>query len=214
LRDNATEKGILMSNDLRDEHLPASAESADGPLGHFRIARRAVLQSLATGVGAAVFASRAAAHVHQAAAAMPAEAVTNTTADSALQFFDRHGFDTLASLSEQIVPGSRAAQVPEFLDRLLAVESTDTQKNFMQTLGAFEREGREAHGKPWKLLNAEQATALLTKISGQPESDTMRQSFDDLKKAVAKTYWESEIGMKELGWNGSVAFAPPSSACT
>ena len=39
-------------------------------------------------------------------------------------------------------------------------------------------------------------------------------SFDAVKEAVAETYWESELGMKELGWNGAVAFAPPSSTCT
>ena len=214
LCDNATEKEIVMSN-MRDEPLPAPADSAEGPLRHFRVARRALLQSLATGVGAAAFASRASAttHVHQALAAVPAEAVANTTAESVLLFLDRHAFDTLAALSEQIVPGSRAVQVPEFLDRLLAVESTDTQKSFVQTLGAFEREAREAHGKPWKSLTAEQATALLTKISGQPESEPMRQSFDALKEAVAETYYTTEVGMKELGWIGSVAFAPPSAAC-
>src|SRR5262245_1530084 len=54
---NATEKEIVMSD---------NADSG-GPLRHFRMDRRVVLQSLATGVGAAVFASRAsAAHVHQA----------------------------------------------------------------------------------------------------------------------------------------------------
>ena len=57
----------------------------------------------------------------------PADAATTTTAESGLLFLDRHAFDTLAMLSEQIVPGSRAVAVPEFLDRLLAVESTDTQ---------------------------------------------------------------------------------------
>ena len=112
-------------------------------------------------------------------------------------------------MSEQIVPGSRAAKVPEFLDRLLAVESTDTQKRFTQALGAFEREAREAHGMPWKALTAAQATALLTKISGQPDSDATRQAFDGIKGAVAETYYSSEAGMKELGWNGNVAFAPP-----
>lgn len=204
-----------MTSDVRDEPVPAAPESGNDPLRGFRVGRRAVLQSLATGVGAAVFASQAAAleHVHLAQAALPAEAVAKTTAESALLFFDRHAFDTLAVLSEQIVPGSRAAQVPQFLDRLLAVESTDTQKNFMQALGAFEREAREAHGTPWKALTVDQATALLTKISGQPESEPMRQTFDDLKKAVAKTFYESEIGMKELGWNGSIAFPPPSTTC-
>jgi len=203
-----------MSDDLRIEHLPAP-ESAVGPLRHFRVGRRAVLQSLATGVGAAVFASRAsAAHVHQAAATAANPAVSAATnKESALLFLDRHAFDTLALLSEQIVPGSRAAEVPEFLDRLLAVESTETQKRFTQALGSFERAAREAHGMPWKALTETQATALLTKISTQPDSDPTRQAFDGIKGAVAETYFASEAGLKELGWNGGVAFAPPS-ACT
>ncbi|HET9474683.1 MAG TPA: gluconate 2-dehydrogenase subunit 3 family protein [Steroidobacteraceae bacterium] len=205
LRDNATAMEIVMSDVNEDS----------GPLRHFRVGRRAVLQSLATGVGAAVFASQAtaaAAHAHHAAAtaATPAGAATTTSAESALLFLDRHAFDTLTILSEQIVPGSRAAQVSEFLDRLLAVESTDTQKRFTQALGTFEREAREAHGIPWKTLTAEQATALLTKISTQPDSDASRHAFDNIKGAVAETFYSTEVGMKELGWNGGVAFAPPS----
>ena len=198
-----------MSDDARNELLPGNPESA-GPLRHFRMGRRAVLQSLATGVGAAVFASRAsAAHVHPAAAAAATTAEAATAGDSTLLFLDRHAFDTLALLSEQIVPGSRAVQVPEFLDRLLAVESIDTQKRFMQALGAFEAEARAANGVPWKALTAEQATALLTKISTQPDSSVSRQAFDRIKGAVAETYFSTEAGMKELGWNGSVAFSPP-----
>ena len=201
--------------DVRNEHSSQAPDSTGGPLRHFRVARRAVLQSLATGVGAAVFASRAsAAHMHQAAATAvsAAEAATTVTADSSLLFFDQHAFDTLALLGEQIVPGSRAAAVPEFLDRLLAVESTDTQKSFTQALGAFEHAAREANGMPWKALSAEQSTALLTKISGQPVSEPTRRAFDGIKGAVAETYFSSEAGKKELGWNGSIAFAPPT-AC-
>jgi len=180
-----------------------------GPLRHFRIGRRRVLQSLATGVGAAVFASSAsAAHEHHAAAAGASEAAK--TVDSSLNFLDQHAFDTLAVLSEQIVPGSRAAQVPEFLDRLLAVESRDTQQHFMQALGAFEREARAVNGMPWKALTAEQATALLTKISTQPASDVSRLAFDRIKGTVSESYYSTEVGLKELGWNGSIAFAPPS----
>src|SRR5687768_5601109 len=102
-----------------------------GPLRHFRIGRRTVLQSLATGVGAVAFASSASAassHAHHAGAA--AAAAPTEVPNKGLQFLDPHAFDTLAALGEQIVPGSRAAQVPEFLDRLLDVESTDTQKRF------------------------------------------------------------------------------------
>ncbi len=199
-----------MSNDERNEPANVTTESGTGPLRHFRVGRRAVLTSLATGVGAAVFATSAqASHAHHASAsaAKPADAVTS---GSQLLFLDQHTFDTLALLSEQIVPGSRAIGAPEFLDRLLAVESTDTQKRFTQALGAFERQAREAHGKPWKALTAEQATALLTKISGLPDGDATRRAFDDVKGAVAETYFSSETGMKELGWNGNIAFTPPS----
>jgi hypothetical protein len=193
---NATEKGIVMSD-----------VNSGGPLRHFRVGRRTVLQSLATGVGAAMFASSAAAeHVHVASTAPVADDAAANTANAGLQFLDRHAFDTLALLSEQIVPGSRAAQVAEFLDRLLAVESTDTQRSFMQALGAFEGEARAAHGVPWKSLSADQATALLTKISTQPSNDPARHAFVRIKGAVAETYYQTEMGMKELGWNGSVAF--------
>ena len=186
-----------------------SDDEQSGPLRHFRIGRRAVLTTLATGVGAAVFASpAAAAHAHGAAAA----AATPVTPDEARVFLDQHAFDSLTLLSEQIVPGSRAARVPEFLDRLLAVESTETQKRFTQALGAFEREARAAQGKPWKALTEAQATALLTKISAQAVDEPSRRAFDDLKRAVAESYYATEAGMTELGWNGGVAFAPPA-AC-
>jgi hypothetical protein len=195
---------------MNDESLIDAPDSGQGPLRHFRIGRRAILQTLATGVGAAVFSSRASAqHAHHVAAAA-AETATTTAADSSLQFLDQHAFDTLAALSEQIVPGARAAQVPEFLDRLLAVESADTQRRAAQALGAFERAAREANGVPWKALSAEQATALLTKISALPDDDPTRHAFDGIKGAVSETYFHTEAGMKELGWDGSRTFAPPS----
>jgi len=205
-----------MSDDVRDEPLPVSSNpvesssEVDGPLRAFTFGRRAILQSLATGVGAAVLASPAAAHVHQAAAAAkPAAPAARAGAASALVFFDKHAFDTLAILAEQIVPGSRAAKVPEFLDRLVAVESTDTQKQIIQSIGAFEREAREAHGKPWKSLAPAEATAILTKMSQAPNGEGARRAFETIKGGVAETYFATEAGLKELGWNRSVMFAAP-----
>ena len=203
-----------MSNDVREEGLQAD-NPASGPLRHFRIGRRAVLTSLA-GAGAAAFALPAAAahaHVHGAAATTAKAADPETAAGEGLQFLDQHAFDTLALLSEQIVPGSRAARVAEFLDRLLAVESLETQKRFTSVLGSFERQAREAQGKPWKALTAEESTALLTKISTLPKDDATRQGFDDLKRAIAETYYSSEAGMKEMGWTGTFAFTAPVAGC-
>ena len=188
-------------------------QDATGPLRHF-MGRRAMLQSLAMGAGAAMFGDTAfaAGHTHDGggtaagAAAVPTDAASST---STLLFLDQHAFDTLTLLGQQIVPGSRAAQVPAFLDRLLFVESTETQKRFTQALGAFEHVARDAHSKPWKMLTDTEATVLLTKMSALPGDDVLRRSFDALKSAVAESYYSSEAGMKELGWNKSVVFAPP-----
>lgn len=188
-------------------------EEATGPLRHF-MGRRAMLQSLAMGAGAAMLGdtARASGHTHHpggmgaGAAPVPTDPAISA---STLLFLDQHAFDTLTLLAEQIVPGSRAAQVPAFLDRLLSVESTETQKRFTQALGAFERVARDTHGKPWKNLTDSEATALLTKISTLPGNDALRRTFDGLKSSVAESYYASEAGMKELGWNKSIVFSPP-----
>jgi hypothetical protein len=200
---------IDMSNDVRKEPLPEAANSQEGPLRHFRVGRRAMLTTLA-GMSAAAFTLPAtAAHLHHTAAAAT-QPVDAAAASSSLLFLDQHAFDTLALLSEQIVPGSRAAQVPEVLDRLLSVESLETQKRFTSVMGMFEREAREAQGKPWKALTAQESAQSLTKISALPADDARRQAFDDLKRAVAETYYSTEPGLKEMGWTGQFAFAPPS----
>jgi hypothetical protein len=200
-----------MSNDMRETQAPATSDAGDGPLRHFRVGRRALLTSFA-GLGAAAIAlPSAAAHVHEAAAA--AARTVEPAAEGSLLFLDQHAFDTLALLSEQIVPGSRAAQVPEVLDRLLSVEATDTQKRFIQALGAFEARAREAQGKPWKMLAPAEATALLTTISTLPGGDNMRGIFDGFKRAIAETYYSTEPGEKELGYNGNFAFQYPPAGC-
>jgi Gluconate 2-dehydrogenase subunit 3 len=203
-----------MSHDTPDASTSMSQDET-GPLRHFRMGRRTMLQSLAMGAGAAMFGGSAFAeghhHHHSSGPAAGTGAVPANGASSAaaLLFLDQHAFDTLSQLSEQIVPGSRAAQVPEFLDRLLSVESTETQKRFTQALGAFERVARDTHGKPWKQITGAEATALLTRMSTLPGADVLRRSFEAIKSTVSESYYATEAGMKELGWNKGVAFAPP-----
>lgn len=211
-----------MSDDVRDEPLSDRAVSSDladapspvdGPLRATMFGRRAMLQSIAAGVGAAAIASPAAAHEHQAAAPAaaqpPAPARRAAAAAPALVYLDRHTFDTLGVLADQIVPGAKAAKVPEILDRLLSVESTETQRRFLQSIGAFEQQARAAHGKPWKSLTAAQATALLTKMSETPGREGVRGAFDFVKGGVAETYFATREGMKDLGWTGNMMFASP-----
>ncbi len=202
-----------MSHESQDASTTMS-QDATGPLHHFRLSRRAVLQTLAAGAGTAMFGGSAFAggHGHHSGGTAAGAAVVPTGAASStatLLFLDQHAFDTLSQLGEQIVPGSLAAHVPVFLDRLLSVESTETQQRFTQALGAFERIARDTHGKPWKMLTVTEATVLLTKMSTVPGDDVLRRSFDSIKSAVAESHYASEAGMKELGWNKGVTFAPP-----
>lgn len=197
-----------MSNDTPDAST-TDAQDATGPLRHFRMGRRALLQSLAMGAGTAMLGGSAFAAGHTHDHGGTAAGSVDASAPSTLLFLDQHAFDTLSLLAEQIVPGSRAAQVPTFLDRLLSVESTETQKRFTSALGAFERVARDAHRKPWKMLTGAEATALLTKMSTLPTDDPQRRAFDALKSAVAESYYATEAGMKELGWNKSIVFSPP-----
>lgn len=203
-----------MSDVVHEPMGPANRPESevDGPLQATGLGRRAVLQSLASGVGLAALATPAVAHDHQAAQPVPgARPATpaRAAAASTLVFFDKHAFETLAVLSDQIVPGSRAAKVPEFLDRLLDVEAQDTRKRCMQALGAFEQQARAAHGVAWKALTPAQANALLTKMSGAPENDPSRRAFEFVKGGVSEIYYLTQAGQKELGWNGGLMFASP-----
>ena len=131
---------------------------------------------------------------------------------------------TLDVLSEAIVPGSTEAKVAPFLDTLLAVESADTQRKFLSSLGAFDMMATEAHTKPWVALTAAEQDALLQKAStmapgmqgggqmaaimGQGPAAggkaTIGDHFANLKQWIAGAYFSSEKGARELGWDGNV----------
>ncbi len=175
------------------------------------LGRREVLQALMAGAGATV-AVPALAHDHPVSASLQDAAKVSTADQKARagayqpQFLDRHGFDTLVVLAEQIVPGSTQARVAPFLDALLAVEPTQTQRRFVQAMGGMERLAIGEHRKPWKALTAAEQTALLTKASTAQAGEPARDHFEHLKGWISGAYYSSEAGMKELGWTGRVLF--------
>lgn len=183
--------------------------------------RRGFLQTLAMGAGAGLAlpgdAASQAAHAHAHAASAPA------AAPPARVFLDPHQLETVASLAEAIVPGSTAAGVAPFVDRLLAEDTPEAQRAFLAALGAIEAEATARHGRPWLGLEPEHQAALLAAASagspsreprrwtpGQPvlvpepppPPPTLRDRFDLLKERIATAYYSSEAGMKELGWTG------------
>ena len=154
-----------------------------------------------------------------------AEANASAKADPAKpEFLDAHQLETLISLSEMIVPGSTRAQVAPFIDRLLAVDTQDNQRQFLNALGGIEGESIARYAHPWRGLTADQRVELLTAAStaapgkeasagsdpaagASPPRFTLRDRFDHLKGWIVGAYYSSEIGMRELGWTGNTFFA-------
>lgn len=146
------------------------------------------------------------------------------------RLLDDHLRETLSVLAEELLPGSRAAGVAELLDRVMAVEPIEEQRRFLSALGAFEREARERYAKPWLELDRSQRIEILSAAStlapqrprastwtrGQPVEleepgptppSNLRDHFDRLRAWVARAYATTEVGMKDLGFNGKMAWA-------
>jgi hypothetical protein len=147
-----------------------------------------------------------------------------TASPAARRFLDDHQRQTLASLSDLLVPGAAAAGAVDLIDRLLVVESMPRQREFLNALGAFEREARESNSARWIDLDEPARVAILERASSGPESRplpppwtkgesivyteapvaaaTLRDHFTRLRTMVAKAYFATEAGMRELGWMG------------
>jgi len=199
---------------------------ADGPIG-----RRGLLQGLLGGVGAGIaLPLHAGAHPiehHLASAERMEKAAARARAPhGAPEFLDPYTIETVGSMAERIVPGSKAAGVAAFVDSLLAVDKLEHQRRFLNALGAMEGECRSRFGRPWRSLTEAQQTELLTAVSTAAPAEvnepgtpvitaeakedpvpTLRDHFDHLKKWIAGAFYSSPAGMKELGFTGQQFFA-------
>jgi hypothetical protein len=175
------------------------------------IRRRDALQVLLGGAGAAF----ALPHVVEAQHPMHQHLANPSTLEQAQQkanagafapdFLDAHQLKTLEGLAEAIVPGSTNARVAPFLDQLLAVESPQNQRAFLSALGAFDMAAITAHGKAWTAITAAQQDGVLRAAStAEPATAPMRAHFQNLKDWIAGAYYSSEVGMRELGWDGNM----------
>ena len=122
----------------------------------------------------------------------------------------------LVVLAERIVPGSEKAQVSRFIDLLLSVENEKHQRDFVDSLAAFEAESGKRFGKRLTGLEGAQLDEILTdasvkKVGGQATSDESNENdvhahFEILKGWISGAYYSSEAGMRELGWTGEYVF--------
>jgi Gluconate 2-dehydrogenase subunit 3 len=138
-------------------------------------------------------------------------------------FLNHHQNETLIALSDVIIPatdspGAREALVNRYLDLLLSVQPAPFQQRFVDGLAFVDSESQKQFGKDFLALLAEDQISLLTTWAypEQPDSWTERENKSDpgqehfahLKGLIADAYYGSEIGAKELGWDGEITHGP------
>lgn len=109
----------------------------------------------------------------------------------------------LVALSDVVVPGSATANVNQFIDLLLSVDTAEHQQDFVGFLTLFDEEAKNRFGHGFAALTLGERQMLLTDFSKQ---ETHGAQFDNLKEWIVGAYYSSEQGMRELGWNGNYAF--------
>jgi Gluconate 2-dehydrogenase subunit 3 len=107
----------------------------------------------------------------------------------------------LVAVAETMVPGSGTAQVNQFIDLLLSVDSAESQKGFVLSLAAADSEAQKQFQHGFAELNAGDREKALTSLSQEH-----KEAFGNLKQWIVGAYYSSEQGMKELGWDGNFAF--------
>jgi len=130
--------------------------------------------------------------------------------------------ETLISLSDLLIPdtdtpGAKQALVNRSIDTMLAAEPVKSQQKFLQDLAFLDAAGRQEYGKEFRALSADEHNELLRPLS-YPERpsfwtedappDPGREHFQRLKSRIVFAYYTSEIGMRELGWDGSITHGP------
>jgi hypothetical protein len=116
-------------------------------------------------------------------------------------FLDAKQDDLLVAVSETMVPGSTGAQVNQFIDLLLSVDSADSQKAFLASLAAVDTESQGQFQHGFAELSAGDREKAITSLS-----QNRKEAFGNLKEWIVGAYYSSEQGMKELGWDGNFAF--------
>jgi len=134
-------------------------------------------------------------------------------------FLDEHQNETLIVLSDLMIPatdtpGAKAALVNRTIDLVLAAETSEVQRGFLNSLGFLDGESMRRFKAAFRYLSREDQDDLLhgmayprigSKWTGEAETkpDVGHEHFEELKKSIMTAYYSSQIGAQELGWDGA-----------
>jgi gluconate 2-dehydrogenase gamma chain len=139
-------------------------------------------------------------------------------------FLDEHQNETLIVLSDLMIPatdtpGAKDALVNRYIDLVLAAETPETQRAFLNSLGYLDGEGMKRFKAAFRYLSIEEQDLLLHSLAYPRNASNWTGEFDRgadvgyghfeaLKERIMTAYYSSQIGEKELGWDGAFAHGP------
>ncbi len=139
-------------------------------------------------------------------------------------FLDEHQNETLIILSDLIIPktdtpGAKEALVNRYIDLLLAAETPEKQRAFLNSLGYIDGESIRRFKTAFRYASPDDQDLLLHSLAyprygGGWAGDVGavvepgHNHFESLKGHIMTAYYSSQIGEKELGWDGAFAHGP------
>lgn len=133
-------------------------------------------------------------------------------------FLDDHQNETLAVFGDMLIPatdtpGAKAALANRFIDQVLAAETHETQKSFLESLAFLDGESFARYRAAFIHLTPEQQNELMTYMAYPHTLETGDENvagayrghahFSTLKDWVSRAYYSSPVGMQALGYHGS-----------
>jgi len=200
----------------------AIAKDSSSPASNPMISRRDLIRAAAFG-GAAVALAPGLAFAQAVSSGITAAARGEdgskylTGPNWKAAFLNDHQNETLVALGDVIIPatdtpGAKEALVNRYLDLLLSVQPPEFQRRFTDALAFIDAESQKRFKTDFKTLNTDDQIWLLTPwaypeqnspwTGEERKQDPGQQYFQHLKSLVAAAYFGSEIGQKELGWDG------------
>jgi hypothetical protein len=199
------------------------------------LSRREVLQRLLAGFGVALGAPMAAA-AHPATRHLSTLASMQTAAQSddrnwAPQFLNAKQSDVLVAISDRMVPGAAGVHVNRTIDLVMTVETDENRKLLTQALDGLDGQAEKQLHSGIAKLSPDQIDEVLsfcakqepphaehdddapgwklnerTSLTGAPN---LRDHFEYLKGWIVASYYSSEAGLRELGWDDDYYFESP-----
>lgn len=191
--------------------------------------RELIRATLLAGAAAAVRPPGAAGQSTASSGLTPAQSGVDASKDLASPgwkplFLDEHQNETLIVLSDLMIPatdtpGAKEALANRYIDLVLAAETGEGQRSFLNSLAYVDGESIKRYQAAFRYLKREDQDDLLHALAyprnpsgwtGEAEAtpDVGHAHFAALKRRIAMAYYSSQMGEKELGWDGSYAHGP------